>query len=154
MKVIYAPDKNYNESKFSVFLAGSIAMGKAENWQDKVIEGLCDLKINILNPRRRDWDSSWEQSINNPQFKEQVEWELDAQEKAHCILMYFDPSTESPISLLELGLFAKTGKMIVICPTGFWKKGNVDVVCEKYNVMMVGSIEDGIDLIKSIYTPL
>jgi len=98
-----------------------------------------------LNPRRDDWDSSWEQKIENAQFKQQVEWELDALEYADWILMYFDPSTKSPISLLELGLFAETGKLIVCCPEGFWRKGNVDIVCEKYGVPQVDSIEELIE---------
>ena len=53
--------------------------------------------------------------------------------------MYFDPNTKSPISLLELGLFAKSGKLIVYCPEGFWRKGNVDVVCKRYEVARANS---------------
>ena len=95
-----------------LFLAGSIEMGKAENWQDKVKKALQNENYVILNPRRDDWDSSWVQSIDHPQFKEQVTWELTAQDVADIILMYFDPSTKAPISLLELGLYAKSGKKI------------------------------------------
>ena len=83
--------------------------------------------VTILNPRRDDWDNSWTQSINNPQFREQVEWELEAMEKADIIAMYFDKSTKSPITLLELGLFAHTGKMIV---------------CKRYDIKQVDTIED------------
>lgn len=128
--------------KFSVFLAGSIEMGKAVDWQSKIENRLKDLDAIILNPRRDDWDSSWVQSIENAQFRGQVEWELEAQEKAGMIAMYFDPETKSPISLLELGLFAQTGKMLVCCPEGFWKKGNVDVVCNRYNVEQVSTLDE------------
>jgi len=55
--------------------------------------------------------------------------------------MYFDPNTKSPISLLELGLHANSGKMIVCCPKGFWRKGNVDIVCERYDVPVVCDID-------------
>jgi hypothetical protein len=55
--------------------------------------------------------------------------------------MYFDPATKSPISLLELGLFAKTGKLIVCCSEGFWRKGNVDIVCKRYGVMQVENLD-------------
>jgi len=71
-----------------------------------------------------------------------VEWELNALEKANIIAMYFEPGTKSPVSLLELGLFAHTGRMIVCCPDGFWRKGNVDVVCERYGVKQVESLND------------
>lgn len=130
----------------TIFLAGSIEMGTAENWQKKVKDLLNYKSANfqILNPRRDDWDSSWVQDKNNFQFRQQVEWELDGLEKADKIIMYFDPKTKSPISLLELGLFARSGKLIVICPDGYWRKGNVDIVCEKYGVEQAKSLEDAI----------
>jgi hypothetical protein len=136
--VIKAP--NALQDGKSVFLAGSIEMGVAVNWQQRVEMALAGTDILIFNPRRDDWDASWVQSIDNAQFREQVEWELAAQEKANVIAMYFDPSTKSPISLLELGLFARTGKMIVCCPDGFWRKGNVDIVCSRYGVQQVNSL--------------
>ena len=62
-------------------------------------------------------------------------------EDATHIVMYFDPTTKSPISLLELGLHASSGKLTVCCPEGFWRKGNVDIVCKRYGVPMVKSLE-------------
>lgn len=117
-----------------VFLAGSIEMGVADAWQDRVAEALNDLDVCVLNPRRDTWDHSWEPKIENEQFREQVEWELNGLERSDVIVMYFDPRTKSPISLLELGLHATKNKIIVYCPEGFWRKGNVDVVCERYGI--------------------
>jgi len=98
----------------------------------------------LLNPRRDDWDSSWEQSINNPKFREQVEWELEALDYADLIIIYFCPNTKSPVSMLELGLYAKNNpeKLLICCPEGFWRKGNIDIVCNKYGVKQVDNIED------------
>ncbi|MEM7029318.1 MAG: nucleoside 2-deoxyribosyltransferase domain-containing protein [Chloroflexota bacterium] len=127
--------------KKSVFLAGSIEMGKAEDWQTRFADALSDDDVIILNPRRDDWDSSWEQRIENDQFRGQVEWELAGQEQANVIALYFAPDTKAPITLLELGLFAHTGKVIVCCPDGFWRKGNVDVVCRRYGVKQVDSLQ-------------
>lgn len=142
MRIIKAPHKFLPIRQPSIFLAGSIEMGKAENWQDKITKKLASENVLILNPRRDDWDSSWEQSIDNLSFRTQVLWELKAQESVDIIIMYFDPKTKSPISLLELGLFASTDKMIVCCPNGFWRKGNVDIVCKRYGVMLVDTLED------------
>ncbi|NJN55462.1 MAG: hypothetical protein HC804_12325 [Anaerolineae bacterium] len=139
-KVIKAPHPL--SDGISIFLAGSIEMGSADNWQSRVEKGLAKLDVVIFNPRRDDWDSSWVQSKSNPQFRQQVEWELAAMEKASLIAMYFDPATKAPISLLELGLFARTGKMIVCCPEGFWRKGNVDIVCERYSIEQAGSLDE------------
>lgn len=120
----------------AIFLAGSIEMGIAEDWQTRVENYFKEYPNDtvILNPRRDAWDSSWSQDSLSPQFYQQVNWELNALEKADMIIMYFSPDTKSPISLLEFGKFADSGKMLVCCPTGFWKKGNVDIVCERYGI--------------------
>jgi len=142
-----APE-NYiiNKDRLTIFLAGSIEMGKAENWQDKVKRLLKDEDVLILNPRRDEWDTTWVQSIDNYKFREQVVWELDAMDKADKILMYFDPATKSPISLLELGLFADSERLVVVCPEGFWRKGNVDIVCSRYEIKQAKTIEEAINI--------
>ena len=132
----------------SVFLAGSIEMGAAGPWQAEVERALADLPVTILNPRRDAWDASWEQSIANPQFRQQVEWELEAQERASLIAMYFDPATRAPVTLLELGLFARSGKVIVGCPPGFWRRGNIEVICARYSVPLVADLESLIGLVR------
>ena len=134
----------------SIFLAGSIEMGKAINWQDKITKTLQNITCTILNPRRDDWDSTWEQKIENKKFREQVEWELQAQEFADYNVFYFDKDTKSPITLLELGLFCKDKKSCVCCPEGFYRKGNVDIVCNKYNVECVNTLEELIEWIKEV----
>ena len=138
--VIYAPDKFR-----SIFLAGSIEMGSAEEWQKKVIADLSNDWI-ILNPRRTDWDSSWEQSIENAQFKEQVTWELSCIERADVVLVYIDPATKAPITLLEIGILSqlKPSKTIVVCPDGYWRKGNVDVVADRYRLKQFISLDKAI----------
>jgi hypothetical protein len=129
-----------DEGTPSVFLAGSIEMGRAEPWQASVEAALADLPVTILNPRRDEWDASWEQSIHNPRFRGQVEWELEAQERATVIAMYFDPATRAPITLLELGLFARTGRVLVCCPEGYWRRGNVEVVCARYGIPLAAEL--------------
>ena len=160
MKIVKAPNEyredNTEKETLKVFLAGSIEMGAAENWQDKITEVLQEFEtfrqdkkeIKILNPRRDDWDSSWVQSIENPQFREQVGWELNAMDEADIIVLWFDPNTKSPISLLELGLFATSEKMLVYCPEGFWRKGNVDIVCERNGIPHYETEKDFIEFLK------
>lgn len=158
MKEIKAPQKYHYTEYPRVFLAGSIEMGNAEKWQSKVVRLLDKTEGFVLSPRRDDWDSSWIQSKDNPQFREQVEWELDALENATYILLYFDPSTKSPISLLELGAFGEggdldeKGKMVVVCPQGFYRKGNVDIFCEKYDILQMETLEEAVEEIKERLT--
>ena len=125
-----------------VFLAGSIEMGAAEDWQKIISNTLSKHYVTIYNPRRDDWDSSWEQKVENPQFYQQVNWELNALEHSDLIVMYFAPGTQSPISLLEMGLYAGSGKLHVVCPDGFWRKGNVEIVCNFYNIPITNTLEE------------
>lgn len=154
MKVYTSPESliNFNTYSTRIFLAGSIEMGNAENWQEIAIRKLTQKNFNrenvcIFNPRRYDWDSSWDQNINDPQFHRQVSWELQALDQSTHIIMYLQPGTISPISLLELGLHAKSGKLIVVCPEGFHRKGNVDIVCERYGITQKENLEDIVDSI-------
>ncbi len=120
--------------QFTVFLAGSIEMGVAEPWQVRLEEMLRDLDVLILNPRREEWDNSWEQKRENDEFRGQVEWEMNGMDRADLIVLFLDPNTKSPISLLELGLHATSGTLMVCCEEGFWRKGNVEIVCARYNI--------------------
>jgi hypothetical protein len=139
----------------SVFLAGSIEMGKAINWQTAAGEALSEAGFDVFNPRRDDWDSSWVQSFSNDQFREQVLWEMRSLNRCSNVLFHFEPDTQSPITLLELGLMAglraaRGDKPLVVvhCPEGFWRKGNVDVAAWLFSMVEVDTIEDGIKFLQ------
>lgn len=147
MQEIKAPNKFIKTGR-TVFLGGSIEMGTAEEWQERIAQALADTDWIVLNPRREHWHNSWHETKDNPKFREQVQWELAGMEAADKIIMYFSPQTKSPISCLELGLHAHSGKLIVCCPEGFWRKGNIDIVCEKYGIKQVQNFEDIITELK------
>jgi hypothetical protein len=152
MNVLTPPQRMNAGNQIVVFLAGSIEMGAAKEWQQQAID-LFDSMIPeeqrsdylILNPRRPDWDSSWKQEYEDPQFYQQVKWELKGLKEADYVLVYFDPATKSPISLLELGAFYN--KAVVVCPEGFWRKGNIDIFCEEFNVKQVPDLKSAVEQI-------
>lgn len=152
MKVIY-PTNKIETQGIKIFLAGTIEMGNSIDWQQKIIEDFQeyyqDKEITILNPRRKDWDSSWVQTIENEQFSGQVNWELDALEASDFIIMFFDKNSKSPISMLELGLFADSKKMLVCCEEGFWRKGNIDIVCKRKGIPTFETIDHLIAALKT-----
>ena len=134
---------------YSIFLAGSIEMGNAELWQEKVIREMNDLPVVLMNPRRNDWNSSWKQSIEDEQFTTQVSWELNNLDDADFIILYLDPNTKSPISLLELGLHVNDN-IFVCCPEGFWRKGNVDIVCKRNDIRVYETLDELIEVIRGV----
>jgi len=136
MRVYKPPEMPILESnRKSIFLAGTIDMGNSENWQKEVSNFFEDEDdIDIYNPRREDWDNSWQQDFTNPQFFQQVNWELNQLDKATAIIMNFLSDSKSPITLLELGVYIHSNKLYVCCPDDFYRAGNVHILCDRFNV--------------------
>ena len=150
-QVIKAPNKyDYDDYTKFIFLGGSIEMGVAENWQDKVVKEFQNNNdITFLSPRRDDWDSSWTQDpIPGTKFHEQVQWELIGQERADLNIYYFDSNTKSPITLLELGLFGPNTNTVVRCEPSFYRYGNVKITCDRYNIPLVHTFDELIQYVK------
>lgn len=125
----------------SVFLAGTIDMGNSVDWQTEAAtlfqqkEG----KYILYNPRQAEWHPEREGEMDY-----QVNWELEHLEKAHHILMVFLAGSQSPITLLELGLHARDGKLTVVCPEGYFRYDNVRITCQRYGVPLFKTVEEAV----------
>ena len=149
-QILKPTDSDLVQNEVSVFLAGTIEMGKSEDWQSIVQERLKDLPVTFFNPRRDSWDSSWEQRETNKEFNKQVNWEIDRLKECSIIFMNILPDSKSPISLLELGLFAESGSIIICCPDGFYRKGNIEVVCSRYKIPLYDNFDKAIGSLESL----
>jgi hypothetical protein len=154
MKIFKAPTKaTVDASETSVFLAGSIDMGSAENWQTRLENDLKEEEdLVLLNPRRDDWDSTWVQDPTpGTQFHEQVSWELDHLDLADLVVVYFADSSMSPITLLEFGLLASNYEkdVIVYCTDKFYRYGNVQIVADRYHIPIFDKYDEFLHYIKS-----
>ncbi|KAJ5093560.1 hypothetical protein N7456_009421 [Penicillium angulare] len=142
-QIIYAPSNEPPRGIKSIFLAGSTNRVANYDWREVLSAALSDLPVTIYNPNRADWDSSWREEVSFVPYREQVEWELEKQDIADFVIIYFHPATQASVSLLEFGLCARTpGKAIVVCPEGYWKRGNVQIVCGKYGIEMMESFDE------------
>jgi hypothetical protein len=148
-----------------IFLAGSIEMGAAVNWQTDlgtILSAIPEVGI-VYNPRRDDFDASQEQKISNAYFSGQVNWEADGFENSPVVFFYFDPNTQSPITLLELGNLLGRNKVItdsfplmkpfqqslvVYCPNGFWRQGNVEIMCYRNGIQIHRHLDAAIVALK------
>ena len=119
---------------FRIFLAGTIDNGDSTDWQQELINTINGVELrkptSIYNPRRKEWPSS----DNHREIDRQIEWELSHLEKADLIVMNILANSKSPISLMELGLFAREGRLMVFCPKTFYRYDNVRNVCKRYGV--------------------
>jgi hypothetical protein len=135
--------------KNSVFLAGSIEMGAAVQWQNEMATALEDLPVDVYSPRIGDWKPADGQDARNKALRDQIEWELSGMQHASVICFFFDHDTLSPVTLLELGLWAEKGKVVVCCNKKFWKSGNVSYVCEKNGVPIVETFAELVPLVRA-----
>ena len=150
---VFTPPYDYDNGKnmtdiapLRVFLGGTIDDGKSINWQSELIGELnsCDTvhPIIVYNPRRSEWPSSDDHS----EIDKQIKWELSHLERADLIVMNILGNSKSPISLMEIGLFARENKLLVFCPKDFYRYDNVRVVCGSYGVQLFET--NDIDFIK------
>jgi len=137
------------DGRVRIFLAGSIDMGGSEDWQARAIERLSGPDTVLFNPRRPDWNPAWKPEASEPEFRRQVEWELEALEQSDLVLMYLVPGSQSPVSLLEFGLHAREGKLHVAAPAGFWRKGNVEVTADRYGIPRHETLDELLDAIEA-----
>lgn len=137
VKIIFAPEEYQpQENDVRVFLAGTIDNGNSIDWQVELIK-YAEEKIEtgskrlvIFNPRRKNWNPN----PSKEELDEQIEWELNAQDKSDYIIMNILGTSKSPITLLELGLYHEKKGLVVFCPPEFYRYENVRVTCEHFGV--------------------
>lgn len=126
-------------------------MGSAVEWQKTVCDKYARSNVvTFYNPRRNDWDSSWEQTLGSPQFVEQVNWELDCMDRATFVFMYITAESKAPISLLEFGhIMAKYPEKLVVCvQENFYRRGNLEVMCNRQGIVLHYHIDAALSVLE------
>ena len=126
----------------------------AERWQDVVINNCRDLSGTLLNPRRANWDPTWNQSLDNPHFAGQVAWELEALEQADLIICWLPATAQARISLMEIGLHARRGRLLIGCAIGFHSRGNVLAVGQRFDVPVLDTLPALVEAAKQRLAPI
>lgn len=130
-----------DEAKYTkIFLAGTIDMGRSIDWQKSTCEWFKTLSQGhflLFNPRR-----NMDLSGDKADFEHQVNWELEHLEKSDLIIMNILGNSKSPITLLEMGLFIRSGKLRVICEPDFYRYDNVRLTCARYGVPLYHKLDD------------
>lgn len=143
----YQPDQGVQPNKDKcpmVFLAGSSNVGTSPDWQKETAAGLRHLAVAVYNPRCDSFDMDLVQDISCPGFLHQVTWELDNLKKVDIIAVYLRPDTEklSPFTLLQIGLYAASGKLIIYCPEGYRSRGNIQIICDQYKIPLLDTRDE------------
>ena len=122
-----------------VFLAGTIDMGNSADWQSDLKKWFSERngRYLLFNPRRNRWNGG-----ADGEMEYQVKWELEHLEKADYIIMNILGTSKSPVSLLEMGLHARSGKLYVACEPEYYRYDNVRITCEYYGVPLYTSLDE------------
>ncbi len=151
---IKPPTKLVRSSVFapSLFLGGTIDQGSSVDWQKTLEERLIDNEVVLYNPRRDSWDSTWAQDpTEGTPFYDQVKWEMEAQDTADFKLYHFVGGSASPITMLELGGWARSYDTVVSCEPSFYRYGNVKMFCEYRNIPCFDSLEEAVEELQRSY---
>ena len=130
------------QNKQYVFLAGSIDLYLSTNWRAEIINKIGQT-FHFFDPTIASHNE-----LTDVEMKNHINWELDAMNMADKIILHFLPTAKSPISLVELGLYATSKKLIVICPKLFYKSRYVYTLCEKYNVPVFENLDESLSMLK------
>lgn len=141
-QVIRAPARPQQTHRLSIFLGGTASDTGEPDWRDTLNKGLADQAVAIFDPKRDDWDSTWREDFSDTRWADQIQWELDMQDTADIIVVLFHGVTAAPISLAEMGMAARTGKLIACALDGYCKKGYVEAVCRKFKAPFVRSEDE------------
>lgn len=137
-------ESTINASTTTIFLAGSIEMGKASRWQEdtakRIAERWSGNEIVFWNPRRKG-------EFTKDMEREQILWEQRRLLSCDYIFMVIDPHTKSPISLLEFGEFIASGKMFVVCEKSFYRYHNLVITADMYGQKIYETIDEAISML-------
>jgi len=128
----------------SIFLAGSMDHRQEHSWRDEIIGEFGS--HHIFDPTHAQHDD-----LSNAELKHHIMWELEAMQQSDFILLNFLKDSKSPISLVELGLYAQSGKLIVVCPQEFYKHNYVHILCEKYSTPIFNTLKEAKTLLKNSF---
>lgn len=120
--VVTPPSLFFPTAGAKIFLAGSINMGNAPDWQGEVIKYVkdtwTDCDVTIYNPRR-----TAAGTFTPEMEEEQVAWEVCMLQNVDYILMHLAAEGGvSPISLLELGLYMRDKKLYLSMEDDYARK--------------------------------
>ena len=51
-------------------------------------------------------------------------------------------AAELTVQPISTGVVSRSGRVVVCCPPGYWRRGNLEVACERYGVPLVSTLPE------------
>ena len=134
-------------SGVKIFLAGSIDQPEDNHWRKRAIDFMRDswfnakennTSITVYSPRRD--DNTWLPEYEN----EQATWDMSMLAMVDYIVLHLTGDTISPVSLLELGMFAGDPRLRLSVDDSYSRKQIVELYYTYYGNMVYSSWLDSI----------
>ena len=145
MKIIYAGEK-FNNSKFSIFLAGPTPRSKnVKSWRPSFVEALKDngFKSSIFIPENKVLGSPYD-------FDKQIPWEVKGLNKANLIVFWIPRNLKTMPAFttnIEFGEFMHSGKIVVGFPPKSVKNRYIAKRCEMHQIPLFHTVEEMVNFI-------
>jgi len=137
--MVYTSDiqlSTINIEKPSLFLAGSMDIKGQTNWRERATEQF-QAYYHIFDPTHTNHSN-----LNDTEMSKHIKWEWEALNRSDLILLNFTAQAKSPMSLLELGMYISSGKIVVVCPKEFYQAHYINTLCTEHKVPIFESIDD------------
>ena len=116
-----------------------MAVDSRFNWRD-VVADYYQEEYHLIDPTNPGHDN-----LSDKAMREHIKWEFLGLKQADYIILNFLSDALSPISLVELGMYVMTNKLIVVCPKDFYKWRYIDTLCKEYNTPIFTQLEQVLD---------
>ena len=64
----------------------------------------------------------------------------------YVVVVYLNAQAKAIITLLELGYVLGLGRKVIMgCEKGFWKRGNVDIICGRCGVDIYDTLDEVVE---------
>lgn len=152
-------DDSEDDNYLKIFLTGTV--GEGIDWQDGFIkllnemsetEDYKDYNFLVINPQIE--VSNPEISLDNPEFIEKTQWELEMIDKADFIFCNILKKSTSESAIRTLLLELKSQKIIVRCPSENIRYPLIKVLCESYNVPVLGAMATMPEILSTAFSAI
>lgn len=110
-------------------------VGITTDWRRQLIEKLSRLPVTVFDLQRGYDQQKCSAGIGW--------WQLEQTKKeADVVVLHLEPGLPCPIGLVELGLYAQSGKLVVYCPGGVINSRRVIDIYSKYGAPLANSLDE------------
>ena len=161
------PYQEVYENFLKIYLSGSLDLGVGKpglSWQEKFINGLSKMTLPHPNePNIPDYSKfrflvfnplvpvNGAPSIDNPEFVQKSQWELNMMGSADVIFCNFLRKSTNLSAISGFLLWAQSGKIVCRCPMDSMFYAQIKVISDTFQIPLVGDTGSVISVMDTMF---